>query len=96
MFCIGELYNFLFYRKDYEDNFIGLKNLMEYGCCEVMVFNYDIWFELLNIVFVLSYCKDKILFGYNIKWNIYDRSREEEDNCIVLDLMYIRYLLYVY
>lgn len=96
MSCIGELHNPLFYRKDYEDNFIGLKNLMEHGRCEVMAFNYDIWSELLNIVPVSSYCKDNILSGYNIKWNTHDRSREEEDNRIASDLMYIRYPPYVY
>lgn len=94
--CIGEFHYPLFYRKDYEDNFIGLKNLMEHDRCEVMAFNDRIWSEMLNIVSVSSNCKDQILSEYRTQWNTQDRSREEEDTRIASDLMYIRYPPYVH
>lgn len=57
----------------------------------VSVFSFVVWFELLNIVFVLDRFKFIFLIGYNIKLCLNDRERVIEDSGIRDELNCIMY-----
>lgn len=85
--CKGEEHYPLVSQADHKANFTGLKDLMKHNRCVVSAFSYAVWSELLNIAPVSEVFQSQLLARYKTKLDNNDRSREEEDNRIRLDLM---------
>lgn len=65
VFCVGELYNNYFYFDEY-GYVIGLRNFMLYDCCRILVYNEDVWVDLLNFVNVLVSLRSDFFGRYDI------------------------------
>lgn len=75
---------------DHKDNFTGLKDLRNHDHCVVSAFSKAVWSELVHSVPVSMDFGLGILNYYSFQFKQNDRSRQDEDNRIRSDLLYIR------
>lgn len=90
--CMKEKHYLRVSQTDHEANFTGLKDLMNHDRCVVSAFSHTVWFQLLQSVRVPQDFELEMLDNYSTKFEDHDRSREDEDNRIRSDLLFIKYL----
>lgn len=89
MSCIGEIHNNNAY-PDEHGYASGLRNLMLHDRCRVLAYNEEAWIDLLNFVNASHNLRSYCIGGYRTQGANHDRSRENEDDRIRQDLLYIR------
>lgn len=74
----------------YQRHTSGLRNLMLHDRCRVLAYNKDAWIDLLHFVKASANLDEYCIEGYRTQGDNHDRSRENEDDRIREELLYIR------